>query len=507
MRLEWPLTERELLIAGRSKLTYSQRSAVGWVLMFPFALSWVFSRVLDVDMSIENGENLGRTMGWIMQTIQFFAAYFVSSSATTSAIVDERDQRTLELLALADPRGWDIALSKWAAAWLRSVLLILSVLPMFAMVGFLGGIDAGVMTATTMYYICIAAAVAAIGIYASSVSKDVSNANALTVFLVLLWLACAAVIDRVVGVGIGYASGFDLYATRLFGSIPAWFGLPVYAAATCVLVLGAASRRIREHVAGAPQEQPEESEYYPTPRPRRAAREFERPISVLVAKSSRVLESSTYLLSYVIALFLCILLPFVGVLILGGLASLDVARTLTNLKRSGAWDDLLVARRDDASFAAEVLHGLRKRSEVLTGVACANLFLAWLFFGFPINEWLLMFLAVFLYYRAAVPCAALDATRTGPLSKRAQRGGVTWLTTSCVVILCPLPIFRFGPIVYEVTGLELPAVQGVFAVGYVLLNIMAPLVIARVATTRFRNRCASMPGDGETHADYTGAAA
>ncbi len=452
MTFEWPLTERELLIAGRSRRTYVRRFMIVILLSIPFAYGWLLSQYFDGAMDIGGGTRLARIVGGIGTFVQFYAAYVFTTNTASSAIIDERDGRTLELLALADPRGWDIALSKWAGVFAQSVFLMLTILPVLALSAMMGGVDVGAMALQTWYFVCIAASASALGVCASSFVRSASNANSLTSVVLVAWILFGALIDGMVGTVMGgFFNGFGVWVglSQVFSNLPPWIALPTYSGITCVACIAIASLRVRHYVADAPP--PDDPKL---PAPRRAPldkEQYERPIASLVARGDggeglKPTENLSFLLVLLIGFFV----PVFGWILLVAMMSRSTTRALSVMIRDGTWEELMLLRVDDRSFAKEMLYGLRRRVGATAAGMFVNLFVTFFFVAMGGSiPWMLVLIALGMYGWAIVPYAAraaLQAKGTRRLESIVTMTWGGWLLTG----LIGFPMV--GAFVYGVVG-------------------------------------------------------
>ena len=260
-----PVFTREVVIAPRRSRIYIARSIYPTALLLLICTAWL---VLTGTRIVRDVSDLAQFAGLVFQIIaplQLALAVFFSAMLAASAVAQEKDRRTFVLLLLTNLSNRELVLGKLLASLLQVLVMFAAGLPVFALLGLLGGISAGQigrMAAVT------AASILVCGSLGSTLAlwrEKTFQALALFVLILVLWLA----LGEVVAAGLLGAApaGLDahvwataispwqaiLTASRPYTeSLPGleWLGSPInlhllVAAALAVLLNGLAVARVR----------------------------------------------------------------------------------------------------------------------------------------------------------------------------------------------------------------------------------------------------------------------
>jgi ABC-type transport system involved in multi-copper enzyme maturation permease subunit len=118
-------------------------------------------------------------------TIAFVLALLFPAFASAS-IVEERVNRSLDLLVVTRLAPWEIFLGKWAAAFVYGVTFLAGTLPVIALSFLLGGVEPQALAGVAAISVALAAAFAAIGAFASAATATLVRAVLASYFL--CWL-------------------------------------------------------------------------------------------------------------------------------------------------------------------------------------------------------------------------------------------------------------------------------------------------------------------------------
>lgn len=178
-----PIVERELRVAARRRFTYWSRLVAAAFLLL------VFGMILTLAVL---SQGLGGMLGTIeFGTLRWIAFVFCASVGiflTSDSLSEEKREGTLGLLFLTDLRGFDVVLGKLFSQSLQSFYGILAASPILALTLMIGGVT-GVEFGRTMLVLCNTAFFSlAIGLLASSLSREVLKAMNAAFFLSLFFL-------------------------------------------------------------------------------------------------------------------------------------------------------------------------------------------------------------------------------------------------------------------------------------------------------------------------------
>jgi hypothetical protein len=176
-----PIVARELLEAARRRGTYWLRVGSagaglligGWILIIP---------------GMTTPQTLGPTLFIPLAIIIYIYCMFIGVFRTADCLSEEKREGTLGLLFLTDLKGYDVVLGKLVASSLHAFYGVLALMPVLAIPLLVGGVT------VQEFWRVVAAAMnmllfsLAVGMFASSVSRDERRAMVLA-FLVLLFFA------------------------------------------------------------------------------------------------------------------------------------------------------------------------------------------------------------------------------------------------------------------------------------------------------------------------------
>jgi len=193
--MEFPLAERELARSGRHWRTYALRvvatgaPCVALVFATPFSL-------FDAADPAEVGEAVSSILLTLSIFFQYLVTFFIAPMYCAGTIAQEKQERTLGLLLMADFRGWDVYAAKFTSAFMQCALLIASTLPLLAIAAILGGISVPAAAARFVLLLVATCTVCALGVLASTVARKPSEALYINVFFVALWLGGVYLLDQ-----------------------------------------------------------------------------------------------------------------------------------------------------------------------------------------------------------------------------------------------------------------------------------------------------------------------
>ena len=181
--LLWPTGMLNVAAIARRELGALFVSPVGWVVagVFTFLVSG-FGFIQTVLLGQQ------ATMDGVFGIITGFMTLILVPVLTMRLIAEERSQGTLELLLTSPVRDWELAVGKWLGAFVFYVLLIGTTLVYVVLLAVylpdkttvslaglsvrLGALDFGLVAAAYLGMLLVGAAAIAIGVMASSVTKN-----------------------------------------------------------------------------------------------------------------------------------------------------------------------------------------------------------------------------------------------------------------------------------------------------------------------------------------------
>lgn len=258
-----PMLMAELARAGRRKRTYGLRAAAaGAVLLCVLLGSWTFA-VRGADTL----EFVRSAIFFPVFAIQLMAAFLVGPYLAIECVMAEKEERTLELLLLADIRGYDIILAKFAKAYLEAGLLVVSTLPVLAVNSFLGGVSLRLMAELFTIMLIAAACMTALGLLGGAWARSQGTAAAITGVLAVAWLMGPQWAARYVPGAEAVALG-DWIQRVIDEAAPAfaWWQAGLFALGLGLAAVGASRWRLARWQADPPPRH--HAPRVPAPRPR-----------------------------------------------------------------------------------------------------------------------------------------------------------------------------------------------------------------------------------------------
>lgn len=112
----------------------------------------------------------------LVALVEFLTVLFIIPAFTAGAISSERERKTLDLLYTTRIRPFDIVFGKFTVAIFTVCTLVVSSLPVLALVFVYGGITAGGVLRLFTSYLIVVYYAGSIGLFASSFSKNTAMA-------------------------------------------------------------------------------------------------------------------------------------------------------------------------------------------------------------------------------------------------------------------------------------------------------------------------------------------
>lgn len=124
----------------------------------------------------------------LVALIEFLVVLFIIPALTAGAISSEKERKTLDLLYTTRIKPFDIVAGKFLAAFFATFMLVVSSLPVMALVFVYGGITVGDILKLSISYLLVIYYAGSIGLFASSLSRstNVAAAAAYAVLIVLM---------------------------------------------------------------------------------------------------------------------------------------------------------------------------------------------------------------------------------------------------------------------------------------------------------------------------------
>ena len=173
-----PIVERELRVAARKKGTYLTRIGVG---MGAMVLGAVAGLATVVNPALRFGTVFFQTLSAVAMLYCLGAGRFLTADCLSA----EKREETMGLLFLTDLKGYDVVLGKLAATSLNGLYGLLAVLPVLAITMVTGGIAFGEFCRAALVLLDTFLFSLAVGIFASSLTREFRSAMALNFYVLL----------------------------------------------------------------------------------------------------------------------------------------------------------------------------------------------------------------------------------------------------------------------------------------------------------------------------------
>ena len=206
-----------VLAIARRDLTALFVSPVGWVVagLFIFLVSG-FGFIAPVLASQQ------ATMDGVFGVITNFLMVVLIPVITMRVLAEERGRGTLELLLTSPVRDWELAVAKWLGAFLFYVLLLATTLVYVAILRFyVPTLDLGLIGATYLGLLLVGGAAVAIGVLASSLTRNQIVAFFIAMVALLVFWYAGYLIGYFVAPPANllfeYAGGFNRFQSFMLG--------------------------------------------------------------------------------------------------------------------------------------------------------------------------------------------------------------------------------------------------------------------------------------------------
>ena len=184
-----PVFTREVALAPRRPRIYAARAAYGLVLLVLMSTAWLILTGTQLIRDIGDLARFGMALFQILAPLQLAVAIFFSALLAASAVSQEKDRHTLDLLLLTKLTNSELVMGKLLAALLNMGVLLATAFPVFMVAALFGGVSFGQIG---RIFAVTAASVLVCGSLGSILAlwrEKTFQALALTMLILILWLA------------------------------------------------------------------------------------------------------------------------------------------------------------------------------------------------------------------------------------------------------------------------------------------------------------------------------
>jgi len=360
--MELPLVQREMTRLGRRRSTYVLR-LVGPILCGAYLVLTVFG---TEGLAFLVPEPVLRTFNITPQTtanalafavvlFQAMIAFVGAPVLAAGTIADERQDRTLNLITIANMRPSGLILAKYASCCVPALLLLLSTLPIGAFAAFFGGVTLRGIFIETAVFAAWTVGACALGVLMSAMALRTRDALLRTfVFQVLALIALTYIDTFPPWVGtralspILAADFADSTGVATFYFWPA-IAIPLVCTLVLLPISVVAFQRMESARIEARASHRSRSRFHLAP--------FVTLAASLGRNADTGRRSILGALTLAIVLAAVAMVPVFGWLVILGLVMFEVAAPMSRSRNSGAWDDLAVSPAPNWRIALAVYFG------------------------------------------------------------------------------------------------------------------------------------------------------
>lgn len=210
-----PVFAREMAITPRRPRTYVARAVYVLALLILMVTSWLVLAGTQVVRDVGDLARFGTILFQILAPLQLALVAFSSALMAASAVAQEKDRRTLELLLLTHLTNSELVVGKLMASLLHVLVLLAAAVPVFMLTALLGGVSFDQIGRAFAVTVASVLACGSLGSTLALWREKTFQALALTVLALVLWLALG-----------------EILASEVLGS--GWLGLSAHSGAVAI---------------------------------------------------------------------------------------------------------------------------------------------------------------------------------------------------------------------------------------------------------------------------------
>ena len=238
-----PVFSREVAIAPRRIKLYLARTAYALGLLVLMCTAWLVLTGTQLVRDLGDLARFATALFQILAPLQLALAAFFSALLAASEVAHEKDRKTLVLLLLTNLSNCELVLGKLLASLLTVLVLLAAALPVFLLTALLGGVSYGQIARVFAVTLATALICGSLGSTLALWREKTFQALAMTVLVLVLWLAVGEIIAAgVLGQSFGglscrgLAAGVSPWQAILEATRPyvhdqpalGWLGTPVH---------------------------------------------------------------------------------------------------------------------------------------------------------------------------------------------------------------------------------------------------------------------------------------
>ncbi len=184
-----PVFTREIVLTPRRPRTYILRSAYGLGLLVLAITAWLVLTGTQRIRDVGDLARFGTTVFQLLAPLQLAIAVFFSALLAASAVAQEKDRRTLDLLLLTKLSNSELVLGKLLASLLHILMPLAAAFPLFMLLALLGGVSFGQIGRVLAVTVASVLACGSLGSTLALWREKTFQSLAMTLLVLVLWLA------------------------------------------------------------------------------------------------------------------------------------------------------------------------------------------------------------------------------------------------------------------------------------------------------------------------------
>lgn len=202
-----PVFTREAVTAPRRVRLYLARTTYVAALWLLVCTAWMVFTGTQMVRNVGDMARFGAAVFHILAPLQLAVMVFFSALSAASAVCQEKDRRTLDLLLLTRMNNCELVLGKLLASMLQVLVLIAASLPLFALMALFGGVGFDQIGRT--FLVTLASALAAgsfgslLGLWRDKTFQTLALTALGLAFWIGIWIALPHIWPHAQALGIG----------------------------------------------------------------------------------------------------------------------------------------------------------------------------------------------------------------------------------------------------------------------------------------------------------------
>ena len=189
-----PVFAREVAIAPRRVKIYVARTTYVLALLVLIWTAWLVLTGTQLVRDVGDLARFATAMFQILAPLQLALAAFFSALLAASEVAHEKDRKTLILLLLTRLSNCELVLGKLLASLLSVLVMLAAALPVFLLTALLGGVSYGQIARAFAVTLATALVCGSLGSTLALWREKTFQALAMTVLVLVLWLAVGEII-------------------------------------------------------------------------------------------------------------------------------------------------------------------------------------------------------------------------------------------------------------------------------------------------------------------------